>query len=176
MENEWVSGMFKIICATLTEKHSVIFQHQLLQSLVNAFFYKITAIFQIQENEYIQEYSSRSVEITKKFRLLLQQHLRSLKRPSEYADQMNLSASYLNDTVKSVTGFPVTYFIQQEVLAEAQRLLIYTPMSIKEIASDLGYEDHKYFIRLFGKVVGVSPSAFRKNKLAVDYENSERNL
>jgi len=37
------------------------------------------------ENKYIQEYFSRS-EIPKKFRLLLQQHLRSLERPSAKSD------------------------------------------------------------------------------------------
>lgn len=74
--------------------------------------------------------------------------------------------SYLNDTVKAVTGFSLSYFIQQEILAEAQRLLFYTELSIKEIADRLGYEDPKYFIRFFGKGKGESPSLFRKNILA----------
>ncbi|WP_409012660.1 helix-turn-helix domain-containing protein [Dyadobacter sp. 3J3] len=70
----------------------------------------------------------------------------------------------MNDTAKAVTGFPLTYFIQQEVINKAQRLLYYSEMSIKEIAYTLGYEDDKYFIRLFGKSTGSSPAVFRKNK------------
>jgi AraC-like DNA-binding protein len=75
---------------------------------------------------------------------------------------MNITVSYLNDTVRSVTGFPVTYYIQQEIMREAQRLLYYSDLTINEIAINLGFEDPKYFNRLFSKVTGVSPGAFRK--------------
>jgi AraC-like DNA-binding protein len=32
----------------------------------------------------------------------------------------------------------------------------------QEIADNLGFEDEKYFNRLFRKVIGVSPGTFRK--------------
>ena len=52
--------------------------------------------------------------------------------------------------------------IQQEIIGEAQRLLFYTSKSIKEIAVELGYLDHKYFIRQFGNVTRTTPAKFRK--------------
>nr|WP_262898746.1 helix-turn-helix domain-containing protein [Dawidia soli] len=76
---------------------------------------------------------------------------------------MSFSTSYLNDTIKSVTGFTTTYFIQQEMFREGQRLLCYTDLSVKEIAALLGYDDHKYFNRLFTKLANLSPGRFRKN-------------
>ena len=42
---------------------------------------------------------------------------------------------------------------------------------IKEIAYSLGYEDDKYFIRLFGKTTGTSPASFRKNKISKSVVN-----
>jgi len=35
-------------------------------------------------------------------------------------------------------------------------------MDVKEIAFSLGYEDPTYFSRLFSKVTGMSPGAFRQ--------------
>ena len=60
------------------------------------------------------------------------------------------------------TGFPISYWIHQQVVLEAKRLLYYTNMDVKEIAFSLGYEDPTYFSRLFSKVTGISPGAFRQ--------------
>ena len=85
-----------------------------------------------------------------------------MKSPCQYADKLNYSLSYLNESVKSVTGFPISYWIHQQIILEAKRLLYYTDMSVREIAFFLGYEDHTYFSRLFSKVAGMSPGAFRQ--------------
>ena len=45
---------------------------------------------------------------------------------------------------------------------EAQRELIYTNASIKQIADGLGFEDESYFGRFFRKQTGFRPTEFRK--------------
>ncbi|GAB3894816.1 hypothetical protein GCM10028803_10370 [Larkinella knui] len=161
-EKEWFTTLFQLIYAAVEEKKPTQFQSQLIHTLINAFFYKTVTLYQSQEDERIQAYSLRRVEIAKTFSQLVKDHFLQLKKPADYASKMNITVSYLNDTVKSVTGFPATYFIQHEIFREAQRLLFYTGKSVKEIAFQLGYEDYKYFIRLFGKTVGASPANFRK--------------
>jgi YesN/AraC family two-component response regulator len=47
-------------------------------------------------------------------------------------------------------------------MLEAKRLLFHSSKSVKEIAHDLGYEDHSYFSRLFNKSTGMTALAFRK--------------
>ncbi|RZK32266.1 MAG: helix-turn-helix domain-containing protein [Hymenobacter sp.] len=61
-----------------------------------------------------------------------------------------------------MTGFSVTYHLQQAVMREAQRLLVTPELSVNEIAYQLQFDDAKYFNRLFRQVVGTSPGAFRK--------------
>ncbi|GAB4052923.1 helix-turn-helix domain-containing protein [Spirosoma litoris] len=165
-DTNWFSTMFNLINSAVHEKQSIGFHNQLIQALTNSFFYKAAIIFQAQEKERIQAYSSRNVEILKTFHLLVKEHVIVLKKPADYASKMNITVSYLNDTVKSLTGFSSTYFIQQEVVRKAQRLLVYTTKSVKEIAFQLGYEDYKYFIRLFGKTIGTSPADFRRKNTA----------
>jgi AraC family transcriptional activator of pobA len=100
--------------------------------------------------------------ITSAFLALLLENFRTMKSPKSYASALNVSPSYLNEVVKNTTGFAVSYWIQQEVMMEAKRLLYYTNDTVKEIAVWLGYTDAAYFIRLFQKVVGDSPLRFRE--------------
>lgn len=107
---------------------------------------------------------SRYGAITQSFRRLLAQHYKDDKTPSGYADRLHLSVNYLNEAVRTETGMPVRYWIQHTVMLEAKRLLYYTPLSVKEIAHALGFEDHAYFTRLFTKVNGASPLVFRRRQ------------
>lgn len=108
---------------------------------------------------------SRFAVITKAFKLSLEQNYIEIKRPAEYAKKLSISTSYLNECVKTTTGHSVTYHIHQRVVLASQRLLYYSDKSIKEIASELGYDDYSYFIRLFAKFTGMTPVVFRsKNR------------
>jgi len=106
---------------------------------------------------------SRPVMITQAFRKLLLHQYKACKSPTEYAAALNLSLSYLNETVKATTGQSVSNMIHHEIMLEAKRLLYHSSCSVKEIAYELGYEDHTYFSRLFKKTVGVTPGAFRRH-------------
>ena len=105
---------------------------------------------------------SRPAQLTSQFKNLLQAELRSNKSPADYAAMLNVSEPYLSEALKKTTGFPVSYWIQQEVMMEAKRLLYYSQLTVKEIAHSLGYADHSYFSRLFRKVTGGSALAFRE--------------
>lgn len=140
------------------------FRQQVVRSLVNAFGYQLASAYLLSEQAALAQHNARSVEITKRFKQQLRQHFRSVKRPAAFASSLNLSVGHLNDTVKAVTGFSVTCLIQQEAIREAQRLLRYSDLSVKEIAQALGFDDAQYFSRLFRKVAGVAPATFKKGK------------
>ncbi|SDP97744.1 AraC-type DNA-binding protein [Mucilaginibacter sp. OK268] len=104
---------------------------------------------------------SRPVQLAQEFKKLLANNIRQVKSPSAYASMLHVSETYLNEALKKVTGLSVSYWIQQEVLLEAKRLLYYSEMNVKEIAHTLGYTDHTYFSRLFKKTEGTTPLLFR---------------
>ena len=109
--------------------------------------------------------NNRATEITLQFKSLLAENYHSKKRPSQYAEQMNLSLVYLNEVVKKTTGLSVSLCIREEVILQAKRLLYYTSLSIKEVSQKVGYDDWAYFTRQFTKSTGLSPSEFRKRNL-----------
>jgi AraC family transcriptional regulator, transcriptional activator of pobA len=104
---------------------------------------------------------SRPEQLARQFKRLLREKIRLLKSPSAYAAELHISESYLNEALKKVTGLPVSYWILQEAMLEAKRLLHYSQLNVKEIAHTLGYDDHAYFSRLFKKATGTTALDFR---------------
>lgn len=98
-----------------------------------------------------------------RFKHLLQSRYRDSKKAKDYAALLHITPLYLNEIVKQITGFTVSYWIQQTVLLEAKRMLYYSKLDVKQIAFELGYEDHTYFSRFFKKNTGITATEFRLN-------------
>jgi AraC family transcriptional regulator, transcriptional activator of pobA len=94
---------------------------------------------------------------------LLELNINSEKRASAYADMVSLSPFQLNSITKKLLGKTVADLIEDQILLEAKRYLLATSNQVNQIAFQLGYEDVSYFIRLFKKLTGQTPEAFRKN-------------
>lgn len=137
------------------------FYIDILRSLLNSFIGK-TACGYVSMHGDSQKHT-RPMQIAHSFKQLLAANFKAEKRPLAYAAMLNISESYLNEVLKKVTGFPVTYWIMHEVMLEAQRLLYYSELNAKQIAHELGYDDHTYFSRLFKSNIGSTPLSFRSS-------------
>lgn len=107
----------------------------------------------------------RTTEITVKFKRILPKYVRGQKRPSFYADELCISEVYLNEAVKKSTGMTPSQWINATIMLEAKRLLRSTTSTVKEVAHELGFEDHAYFSRLFKKNTAMTPLEFRRTIL-----------
>jgi AraC family transcriptional regulator, transcriptional activator of pobA len=67
----------------------------------------------------------------------------------------------LNAACQSVCGCPAREVIQNAILEQATRLLLYTTRPVKEISYLLGYSHASHFARFFKQRRGSSPEAFR---------------
>ncbi|KAA2224053.1 helix-turn-helix domain-containing protein [Chryseobacterium sediminis] len=131
-----------------------------VQSLLNAFLGMFALIYS-QKNLSPSSSENRALQLSRTFRSLVRKDFKTSKSPSEYAEILNITRGYLTEAVREATGKPAQHWIHQEILIEAKRLLVFTNLSIKEIAYELGYSDHTYFSRLFSKLEDQSPSEFR---------------
>jgi AraC family transcriptional activator of pobA len=137
-------------------------RYAITSHLVSAYAGLIVNVYKRLGND-LSAKTGRPFEITKDFRAMVRENHPHLKRPAQYAEKLHITTSYLNECVKSVTGMPISYWIQEESVLEAKRLLYYNKLSIKEIAFKLGYNDEAYFSRLFLKVTGMTPAKFRNS-------------
>lgn len=76
--------------------------------------------------------------------------------------QLNYSIPYLSKKFKAETGESFKSYQQRIRINEAALMLIHTNASVYEISKLVGYEDVKYFIKVFTKSKGVSPSKFKR--------------
>lgn len=75
-----------------------------------------------------------------------------------------LSPIYVSKVFKEAIGeSPINYLIRVR-LSKACELLDNSDVSVKEIASQVGYTDAYYFSKLFKKYFGISPMNYRKAK------------
>ena len=157
-----VSAIFSI-CLSFSIQKLHAFHYPLLKDSCNTLVAYLISQFS-QQNRHAS-HVSRFELISKSFRKLLDQNFRTLKRPGDYAGELNISVAYLNECVSATTGLSVTKNIHNRIILEAKRMLYHSDKSVKEIAADLGYDDFPYFSKLFNKVTGMSGLAFRnKNR------------
>ena len=80
---------------------------------------------------------------------------------NETARQINVSIPYLSAQFKKALGISFNAYLTSVRMRKAEQLLSQTNTRIHEIAQAVGYDDSRYFSRIFHKVYGVTPTEFR---------------
>ncbi len=96
-----------------------------------------------------------------RFRALLDSHCRQRLPVTHYAHALGLTAGQLTRLCHQVLGQSSLQAINARSLHEAQRELVYSKLSIKQVAAELGFVDEAYFGRFFKKQTGQRPGDFR---------------
>lgn len=81
---------------------------------------------------------------------------------NELCHLLNISTSQLQRKLTALKGKTALQLIRETRLQSACKLLEHTDQTISEVAYNTGFSDPAYFSRVFSKVYGKSPSAFRE--------------
>lgn len=82
---------------------------------------------------------------------------------SYLAEMVHLSESHLSKCFKKETGKTISAYIARLRCSHAAKMLKETELSIQEISNYVGYPDNNYFVKVFKKQYGVTPSVFRSS-------------
>lgn len=119
----------------------------------------------IFNSRYNQWQTAKDEDIFERAINFMQQNLHEVLTLKEIAQSISLSSSHFSFLFKNKMGYsPIEYFNHLKIQKACQYLL-FTHLRIKEIASNLGFEDQYYFSRLFSKLMGVSPALYREKRL-----------
>jgi len=81
---------------------------------------------------------------------------------SEMAKLCHLSSSYFSKLFLRETGENYTDYVNRQKITYAKKRLRETNDSVTQIATDFGYTDISYFIRVFKKFEGITPAYYRR--------------
>ncbi len=101
-------------------------------------------------------------EMLRSFQELLEDNYADQWPVQRYAAALNTSVSSLNRRCLRYVGMTAKSIVQDRVLVEAKRKLIYTREPVEHIAFSLGFRDPAYFSRFFKKSEGLPPGEYRR--------------
>ena len=76
--------------------------------------------------------------------------------------KLHVSARYLSDMLRSLTGLNTQQYIQNKVIERSKDLLSSTTLSVAEIAYKFGFEHPQSFNKLFKTKTSFSPLVYRQ--------------
>jgi AraC-like DNA-binding protein len=80
----------------------------------------------------------------------------------DIATVVSLSKGYFSEAFRRTTGESPFTYIRRRRISRAQQMMLLTNKSLAEIAVDCGLSDQAHLTRVFRRVVGTSPGAWRR--------------
>ncbi len=92
----------------------------------------------------------------------ISEHLHSRVLIEETAEALRITPAYLSRLFKAETGTTFTDYVNRRKIEEATGLLRYSDYSDLEISSLLCFSSQSYFIKIFKKIMGMTPNEYKK--------------
>lgn len=77
------------------------------------------------------------------------------------SNHISVSYSFFSQAFKEYTGINFLLYLKTLRIHRAQELLTTTTLPIAAIATQVGFEDEKHFMKVFRTLVGISPTQYR---------------
>lgn len=126
---------------------------------------KLKLMFSAAEHVSAKTATANSLDeefINRAYTIISKKYLDSEFSVDHFAKEMLVSRSLLYKKIKAITDLSITDFINSYKLKKALELLKTSNNSISEVAYSVGFNDPKYFSRIFKKFYGMKPSDLNK--------------
>jgi AraC-like DNA-binding protein len=164
-EKELLLALFRTMEAELASRLDefsqdvVVAQLELLLTYANRFY----------KRQFLTRKAAHS-DLLQRLEELLAEYFGSADLPSRglptvqyLAQRLHVSASYLSDLLRTLTGQSAQQHIHDRLIERAKEQLATTALSVSEVAYALGFEHPQSFSRLFKARTALSPLAFRQS-------------
>lgn len=103
--------------------------------------------------------------VIREIQLFIRQHYNENITLNYLAEHFYLHSNYLSKLFKDKTGKNFIEYLTEVRMEQAKKLLQSTDYKIIEICAMTGYDNPRYFSRLFKNYTGITPREFREKKL-----------
>ena len=135
-------------------------QEEMLRAVLKKWLIKSTRILK-KQNNFIGENEPKT-ELLRQFKILLEKNYRKYQKVSDYAKLLHKSPKTIANQFKLLGEESPSMLIQQRIIIEAKRYLLYSTLSVKEIAFKLGFDDPTSFSHYFKSRTSLSPRHFKE--------------
>ena len=134
-------------------------QYQAMVKLLEIFAAHLGAI----SNQIAVQGSHAEPPIITRAKEFIDQHKSDPISLSEVARALNVSTFYFCKLFKKATGLNFTEYLSRVRIEKAKNLLLNPNLRVSEIAYEVGFQSLTHFNRVFLRIVGRSPTAFRES-------------
>ena len=155
---------FKKYFSTIKEKigdKGNLFRKDLIRTLLLAMSYDLSNVIYQEQNSPARQ--SRADVIFAQFIKLVEEHCKTERRVSWYAQQLCITAKYLSECVKSASARTPNEWIDNYVVMELRLLLKNSSKSIKNITEEMNFPNQSFLGKYFKDRMGMSPREYRKS-------------
>jgi len=100
-------------------------------------------------------------EVNRVIQYMLEHYQENIK-VTDLARLVAINVDYLSTLFGKKTGLTPIAYLRNIRIEQAKRLLLHSKLSVEVIASQTGFADDAYFIKVFKRLVGQTPSSFRR--------------
>lgn len=104
----------------------------------------------------------QSDRIFRRFMLMLAENSNVNRSVQSYADELCVSPKYLTNVCHRHSDSTASELIASNVMGRIKQLLLYSDLSIKEVAAEMGFDNLSFFGKYVKKHLGLSPNNYRK--------------
>ncbi|MEZ4848176.1 MAG: AraC family transcriptional regulator [Bacteroidia bacterium] len=129
----------------------------------------LTTIDKTLSNSGFEIIEDHQKQIIESIKTLVIEHIHHSKTKPTYqnfsdflSQKLGMGYSQLSKVFSSIEGITIEKYIILQKIERMKELLIYEEMTLGEIAFELGYSSSSHASNQFKKVIGLSPSDFRK--------------
>jgi len=136
-------------------------KRETLQSLLHVLLIKAQRLYEHSADK--NPYASPKNEFAQTIEKLIDNRYKLHWRARDYAKAMNITVAHLSAQCRQHFSKSVEALIQERMLLEVKRMLVYSEKPVKEICFELHFDDPAYFTRFFKKHTGATPLEYRKS-------------
>jgi AraC-like DNA-binding protein len=153
-------ALFQQIQKTISQPH--LYKNEMIKYLIH-----VSQLF-LTEQVYGDNVNTHDLKhkenIFKIFIHLAARNFRKERQVRFYADNLNITPTYLSRVVKELSGNTVYGYLSNFLYNEICMLLKTTDMTMIEISEELNFNDQSAFTNFFKQKAGMTPLAYRKGK------------
>jgi len=105
---------------------------------------------------------NKKLDLVRKFNILVEMHFKEKHKVADYANLLHKSPKTLSNLFRKSYNKSPLQVINERIILEAKRLLMFSDKKTQQIAYELGYSEVGHFSKFFKKHIGYSPKEYKE--------------